>query len=318
MEFYNTWQELDEIYKADFLQVENNNFYHFYAELTDLINSLINGRMYSNKNARAAQLDIYAHNTRTDTEKNYAYVCMTTGTDGKTRAIKHLKRPLGISFKNLEEFCERRNYDFNPKKEYSQFAEKTQYNLTSKGAKGKPTFVGDDDLTTAFRDFRILAIGELGGNYKGTYFISGGQGRNLNNHWHSKLITDPMLYKVLKDWFVANMQSDNAQAYYHFKNNTIGNPVENEGHIYIDAKGKKRIINTDQQLNKKYVPWRDKDKNDKDLDTHEIAMAFELERGTGVTFEEIIGIGPLLVEDEEGQILLKMDMVMYLLQEMLF
>jgi hypothetical protein len=50
------------------------------------------------------------------------------------------------------------------------------------------------------------------------------------------------------------MQSDYAQAYYHFKNNIIGNPIESEGHIYIDAKGKKRAINTDQQLNKNYIP----------------------------------------------------------------
>jgi hypothetical protein len=138
--------------------------------------------MYSNKNVRASQLDIYAHNTEANTEKNYAYVCMTTGTDGKTRAIKHLKRPLGVSFKNLEEFCKDKNYDFNPQKEYSQFAEKTQYDLTTKGKKNQPTGTSNDKLINAFRDFRILAIGELGGNYKGTYFISGGQGRNLSNH----------------------------------------------------------------------------------------------------------------------------------------
>jgi hypothetical protein len=38
-------------------------------------------------------------------------------------------------------------------------------------------------------------------------------------------------------------------------------------------------------------------------------MAFELKSGEGVIFEEIIGVGPLLVEDEEGRVLLKMDMV---------
>jgi hypothetical protein len=50
------------------------------------------------------------------------------------------------------------------------------------------------------------------------------------------------------------MQSDYAQAYYHFKNNAIGNPIESKGHIYVDAKGKKRAINTAQQLNKNYIP----------------------------------------------------------------
>jgi DNA-binding response OmpR family regulator len=44
---------------------------------------------------------------------------MTTGKDGKERAIKHLKRPLGISFKNLEDLCNRKKYDFNPGSLYS-------------------------------------------------------------------------------------------------------------------------------------------------------------------------------------------------------
>ena len=309
IDFTETWNELDEIYKADFNSINTNNFYHFYADPHDLLNSLITGRMYSNKNARASQLDIYAYNTKDDITKNYAYVCMTTGKDGKERAIKHLKRPLGISFKNLEDLCSRKKYDFNPNKEYSQFAEKTQYNLTKSKSGGEATRYSSDKMIDGFRDFRILAIGALGGNYEGTYFISGGQGRNLNNHWHSKLFTDESLYKILYSWFEANMNSDMKHAYYLFKNDTIGKPLENSGHIYTDKKGNKRAINTDQQLNPNYVPWADLDKNKNKTDFHEMAMAFELVKGDDVKFKEIIGVGPLLVETEEGEILLKMDMV---------
>jgi hypothetical protein len=50
------------------------------------------------------------------------------------------------------------------------------------------------------------------------------------------------------------MNSDMKHAYYLFKNDTIGEPLENSGHIYTDKKGNKRVINTDQQLNPNYIP----------------------------------------------------------------
>lgn len=309
MNFLNTWQELEEIYKKDFAAGSNDLYYHFYSDFNDLINSLVNGRIYSNKNETASQLDVYA-------DRDEAYVCMTIGSEGKKRTAYNFKRPLGISFKDLAEHCYSKGYAFNPEHEYSQFMAKTQYSVGK--SNGTPTYSNtENSKLSAFRDFRVLAIGALGGKYAGYYFISGGQGRNLNNHWSSKLFTNGTLYKTLRTWFLKNMENTDdgilqSHTYYRFKNNTIGKPrTDHPEDIYLG-----KVINTDGQLNPNYIPWIDKpsdsEKNsvrDEATFTHNYAVNFEMAPGCTGEFKEIIGVGPFIVESPEGGLLLKMDLV---------
>lgn len=156
-----------------------DKFYHFYSDLTDLLHSLSTGCIYSNKNVQLSQYDVYASD-------NESYVCMTAGKEGKDRVVKHYNRPFGISFENLSEFSNSRNYHFNADNKYSQVAAKTQYSMAKIGKK-RPTIskqLPNNKNLHVFRDFRILAIGKLA---DGRCFVSGGQGRNLLNHFHSKL-----------------------------------------------------------------------------------------------------------------------------------
>jgi hypothetical protein len=310
MNFFETYDELSMLNEVKstraFKDGSDIQFYHFYEDLADLINSLKTRRIYSNKNAQASQLDIAA-------PENTAYVCMTVGTEGKNRTTQNFgTRSFGISFTNLNDLCSRANYYFDPDPsgEYSQFLAKTQYDI---GERGRPTATNKDPMVTAFRDFELLAIGQLS---TGEYFISGGQGRSLSNHWSSKTFTDAAVYKTLRDWFLWNMDSrqledqpDTAQPhiYYHFKNDTIGNPT---------AKYKGHILNTDAQLNPNYVPRpdsaddedSDNTKKNKKEPTYDRAMDFTLKRASGIGFKEIIGVGPFRVTDSTGQVILQMDM----------
>lgn len=309
MQFWDTWQELEELYKTDFKDGSDTNYYHFYTSLADLISSLAMKRIFSNKNEQTSQLDLKAYNDNT------AYVCMTIGKEGKNRAAYSFNgRCFGLSFKDLPGLCARSygKYIFDTETAYSQFAQKTQYDRLKRGSevKGNPTQSNKDKKIAAFRDFELLAIGELAGEYAGYYFISGGQGRTLGSkgtkHWNSKLFTEadfPGLYKTLSDWFKANMNNMNPgtaqpHSYYHFKDNEIGTPT---------AVFNRRPINTSAQLNKNYIPWHDK-KQKHDKYTHYSAMNFTLNKGA-IPFKEILGIGPFMVTDQVGNVLLKMDMV---------
>ena len=309
MNFLDTWQQLDEIYKKDFATGSDDLFYHFYSDIDDLVNSLMTGRIYSNKNEQASQLDPYA-------DKSQSYVCMTIGSDGKKRTAYNFKRPLGISFKNLADHCYTRGYSFNPEQAYSQFMAKTQYSMGK--SSNTPTYSDSkNSKLSVFRDFRVLAIGALGGKYSGYYFISGGQGRNLNNHWNSKLFTNGALYKTLREWFLKNMNNTDdgilqSHTYYRFTKNYIGKPRKDHPEdIYLG-----KPINTDGQLNPNYIPWIDKTEDDKKHKirdeatfTHNFAVNFDLTPECTGEFKEIIGVGPFLVESPEGETLLKMDLV---------
>lgn len=295
MNFLDTWQELEELYQAEFKNGPEDKYYHFFYDISDLINSLSIGRIYSNKNLRAAQLDVY--------ERDKAYICTTKGSEGKERAVTKFNRPIGISFINLPELCIYKGYSFAEENPYSQFLAKTQYSIGTTGSKSA-TPIDSDKLVAAFRDFRLLAIGELDGDFAGKYFISGGQGRNLTNHWYSRIFEDKQLYDTLKRWFSTNMNSTDGSSqptmYYHFRDNFIGKPTE-------EFLGKP--INTTGQLNQKYKPWVDPLKGTKKQITHNMAMDFTLhfERNGG-SFKEIIGIGPFKVEDIDGKTLLQMDL----------
>jgi hypothetical protein len=201
-DFFDAWDRLDEIYVKDFDEGSDTQFYHFFEDLADLTNSLFTRRIYSNKNAKASQLDVFA-------PAGTSYVCMTVGKEGKQRTAKNFgTRPFGVAFNNLDELCSSNKYVFNSSEDgaYSQFLAKTQYDLARNGKeKGTATKNSTDKDVTAFRDFELLAIGKLGGDYAGYYFISGGQGRNLSNHWSSKLFKDEKLYNTLRKWLMWNM-----------------------------------------------------------------------------------------------------------------
>lgn len=308
MNFLQVYEELSNLNEVKELKNFNNGsdtqFYHFYEDLADLVNSLKTRRIYSNKNAQASQLDVYA-------PEGSAYVCMTVGQTGKQRTVQNFgTRSFGLAFKDLNELCDRAKYHFNSTSdgEYSQFLAKTQYDL---GSRGRPTQASKDPLVTAFRDFELLAIGQL---ESGEYFISGGQGRNLNNHWSSKTFTDENVYKTLRAWFMTNMdgkqkdtRSDTAQPhiYYHFINDTIGNPRPDHPEDIYRSDRDRHVLNTDAQQNKNYIPRPDAAV---DNPTYEHAMDFRLKRADDVHFKEIIGVGPFRVTDAAGHVILQMDM----------
>ena len=109
MNFNYTWQQLDEIYTADYNKTGTKEviaqahglstglLYHFYEDLPDLLNSLETGVIYSTKNDKEenkAQFD-YSDGVGDGT----SYVCMTHTLAGKNAAIKSLGRPLDSHLK---------------------------------------------------------------------------------------------------------------------------------------------------------------------------------------------------------------------------
>lgn len=341
MNFNNFWNILNELYDIkDFNQDVWSDFYHFYSSPSDLLNSLAVRVIYSNKNARDSQLDLLALRSEESdwglaAARNFAYVCMTKGQEGKLRAIKHLKRPIGLSFDSLKNLCDNRGYIFNPEDEFSQFAAKTQY---SKSAKNTPTKVDKNKKVENFRDFRLSAIGIIRIDNEKYYFISGGQGRNLNNHWYSKLFNSESgkhLYTTLKNWFMTNMNLDNQtelnnkkvatkqQMYYYFTDNYIGNETLRFSPTEGPVAGKHFTVNTDGNKNTNYLPWgfivengelkalppTTSSKSNKKRVPAESALNFDLKKASNVVFEEILGVGPILVKDDNEKVLLKMDLV---------
>ena len=61
MNFYEYWKLLDEFYKIDNFKDFGSQevYYHFYEDLTDLINSLTTGTIYSTKNDRQENIGQY-------------------------------------------------------------------------------------------------------------------------------------------------------------------------------------------------------------------------------------------------------------------
>ena len=308
MQLYEELSELNEVKEiTSFDNGSDTAFYHFYEDLSDLINSLKVKRIYSNKNVHESQLDVFA-------PKDTSYVCMTVGSEGKKRTTQNFgTRSFGISFKDLPGLCERNPaYSFDPGETgvYSQFLAKTQYNI---GQQGIPTQSSKDNKVTAFRDFELLAIGKLS---TGEYFISGGQGRNLNNHWSSKTFTDDKVYGTLRAWFLTNMDAkrleqnpDTAQPhiFYHLKDIKEKKEVHIPRHpedIFING-DKQHILNSVKQHNPNYRPRPDSAGSDsfkRAIDFSSFHMA------AGIECEEIIGVGPFRVTDETGHTILQLDM----------
>jgi hypothetical protein len=315
-DFMNLYEELSELYESELTEVKAVNdfesgsetaFYHFFEDLADLVNSLDVKRIYSNKNEQASQLDLSA-------PEGSSYVCMTVGQEGKRRTTTNFgNRAFGVSFKDLTKMCNDRQYVFDPEAsgEYSQFLAKTQYDI---GSEGMPTATSSDDKVTAFRDFELLAIGQFA---NGEYFISGGQGRNLSSHWSSKTFTDENIYKILRAWFMTNMDAkqleknpDAAQPhiYYHLEDITseadVHQPKNPDTDIFIKG-NTKHILNSVKQHNDNYRPRPD----EAGSDSFERAIDFgSFEMAEGVQCKEIIGVGPLRVTDSTGQVILQLDM----------
>lgn len=272
-DFDTVYDELDEIYLADFKSTNSGSYYHFYTDLYDLLNSLKERRIYSNKNKGAI-----TQRDKTALEGE-AYVCFTTEYEGKKWIAKQYKRPFGIAIDkaDLESLCATKNYRFDPNVAYNQFGQKA----TCKTAKNGKVVFEDDH----FSDFEIFAVGELS---DGEYFISGGQGPSYSNLWPAQRFYNEELYKILRKWFWKNMHNaEHAKHYYHFKNDTIGKPIM-FGKAAINSKG---------NLNKAYEPRRDTPKPERPEVSYDSSISFNIKHIQ--PFKEIIGIGPVKLYDEE-------------------
>lgn len=119
---------LNEMQLVNANTVDNADFYHFYRNLVDLVNSLETGKIYSDPNFSATQLDTWAYDAA-NRGKNYGYVCMTAGKKGKNRALSKgntLVGPFGIAFKDLAGLAKRHGYIFDADREYSQAYERSK------------------------------------------------------------------------------------------------------------------------------------------------------------------------------------------------
>lgn len=167
-EFDELYEELNEIYLTDF-EVDNGKdvFYHFYEDLSDLLNSLNVRSIYSTKNDETENKAQYDHSAGQDE----AYVCFTSTLSGKKQLIHNYDRPFGISFKkdDLINISNTNGYRFDPESSFSAFGEKGNYTVSRLG---RPQLLAQSK-DYGSNPFSIYAIGEL---EDGKYFISGGQG----------------------------------------------------------------------------------------------------------------------------------------------
>lgn len=290
MNFWEALDELDEIYLSDFNNEKqaNKRYYHFFTDFEDLLNCLVQHRIYSNKNLRKTQFDRYAKDTD-------AYICMTQTLSGKNNMVDQYDRPYGITFKTstFKKICADNGYTFDLSQPFSQFGEKSLYkhNVDSSDARvGEFTFANKD-----LSDFEIFAIGELS---DGEYFISGGQGASMKNLWSAKIFSDQNLYNTLKKWFVANMESpENSYKYYYLKDHAANVPFKDPV-FGKDSAGTIHVINTSDNLNKNYKPRQNLDKNKGKLDIYDSSIDFA--SFTGLAFKELIGLGPAWFTNAEN------------------
>lgn len=324
MNFLDTWQELDEIYAADYYKtgtkavvaqkhgLSTGLLYHFYEDLSDLLNSLETGVIYSTKNDKEenkAQYD-YSDGAGDGT----AYVCMTHTLDGKTAAIKSLGRPFGLSFK-AKELAKRgkpvksvgrpskntktKGYEV---KGFDAWGAKGNYYTSNRG---NPQLLAQTD-EMGHNPFTIQVVGELpsvniNGEHRRRFFISGGQA-NTNN-WAAKIFYKVDLYEKLRDWFKTSYETGPAyqqRMFYHFKDGKVGGPKqENPNAVY---RGK--LIDVDGNLNINYKPFAFRPKETDEI-SYTSSMAFEFSGIHKDTFIEVIGYGPFVVQEDDN-ILLKL------------
>lgn len=321
MNFLSAWQELDEIYKADYNTTGTKEvvaqkkglstglLYHFYADLPDLLNNLENGVIYSTKNDKAenkAQFD-YTDGVGDGT----AYVCMTHTLAGKNAAIKDLGRPFGLSFK-AKDLAARGKSD-RPVGRPSRDSKKQGYAVKSfdawgaKGnydtsSRGNPYLLAQTE-EQGFNPFNVQAVGELPsvmtkGGSRRRFFISGGQSNQ--GQWAAKIFYSPELYEKLRDWFKTSYETGQAyqqRMFYHFKNGEVGGPKQSNPNAIYNGK----LIDVDGNLNTNYKPFAFKTKDG--TISYTSSIVFEFSGDCKNNFIEVIGYGPFQVKEGSNKLL---------------
>jgi hypothetical protein len=322
MNFLSAWQELDEIYNADYnttgtkeVKAQKHGLsagllYHFYEDLSDLLNSLEHGVIYSTKNDKKenkAQFD-YSDGVGDGT----AYVCMTHTLAGKNAAIKDLGRPFGLSFKAKD--LAARGKPERPRGRPSSDSKKQGHTVKSFDAWGAKGNYDVSDRNNPYllaqtkeqghNPFNIHAIGELpsitrNGEEIRQFFISGGS--STQSKWTAKVFNDPEVYTKLRDWFVHNYTTGEAyqkRMFYHFKNGIVGETLK----TYKD-----KPIVVSGNLNTGYKPFPFEGENGEVSYTS--SMSFEFTGTCANSFEEVIGYSPFQVKDDKGNLLLGLSAV---------
>ena len=311
MSFIDTWQQLDEIYDVvDFNSTGTAAYesgggllYHFYQDLSDLVNSLKTGIIYSTKNDKEANKAQYDYGI----EDGMAYVCMTNTLDGKNYMTKKFKRPFGLSFKNdrVNGLCK----DGEFIRSFSAFGAKGDYKKTKSGMS-----LLANTKERGHNPFYIYSIGCLppsqnDAEQKLRYFVCGGQGTGTAGAWSSQIFYDEGLYKELKHWFETNYKKGEEyqqRMYYHFVDGHIGNTTKTH-----DGTSSGLPIEVDGNLNTGYRARRDFDKAKKnEKATYGSTISFKMSSDFGLdkSFIEVLGYGPVDVK-ENGKVLLKFTFV---------
>ena len=311
MNFYDTWQQLDEIYNADFDTTGtgeafvNGKFvgplYHFYEDVADLLNSLKHGIIYSTKNDKdenSAQFDYSIDNGNGD---GRAYICMTNTLEGKRYMTGKFSRPYGIAIK---ESSLNRMLETHTISAYSAFGAKGNYTRTTqtKNKDGSTRKKSQPSLVSAGSQganaFRIYSIGQLDDNL---YFVCGGQG--ANRLWPGQVFSDEKLYKTLKSWFQRNWREGDEyqkRMYYHFKDGKVLGSREEKQEKPITAR---------YNLNKQYKPRADKELDSNNNIAYNSTICFKFKGPYKDTFKEVFGYGPINATDENGRELLTLEYV---------
>lgn len=324
MNFLDTWQELDEIYSADYTKTGNKEvkaqkhglstglLYHFFSDLSDLLNSMENGIIYSTKNDKDENKAQYDYSS--GVEDGMAYVCMTHTLDGKEAAIKSLGRPFGFSF-NAKELAARGNIKASvgrPAKNTS----KSGYSIKSFdawGAKGnyytsprKNPHLLAQTAEHGNNPFTIQAVGELpsitvNGEPRRRFFVSGGQ--NSSSQWSAKIFYQHELYEKLRDWFKNSYESGQAyqqRMFYHFRDGKVGGPKQDNPNAVYNGK----LIDVEDNLNKNYKPFAFTPKGaEAGTVSYTSSIAFDFAGEYRNDFVEVIGYGPFQIK-EDGKLLL--------------
>jgi hypothetical protein len=321
MNFLSAWQELDEIYNTDYNTTGTKEvvsqkkglstglLYHFYTDLSDLLNSLENGVIYSTKNDKAenkAQFD-YSDGVGDGT----AYVCMTHTLAGKDAAIKDLGRPFGLSFK-AKDLAARGKPDRpvgrpsrdskkqgHTVKSFDAWGAKGNYDTSSRG---NPYLLAQTK-EQGFNPFNVQAVGELPGiaTKGGTqrrFFISGGQ--STQGQWAAKIFYNPELYEKLRKWFEDSYRTGQAyqqRMFYHFKNGEVGGPKQSNPNAVYNGK----LIDVDGNINTNYKPFAFRTKDG--AISYTSSIAFEFSGDFKNNFIEVIGYGPFQVKEDNKKLL---------------
>ncbi len=312
MNFLDTWQELEEIYNADFDTTGTGEafkegkfvgpLYHFYEDLSDLLNSLKHGIIYSTKNDREENPSQFDYSIADGQGDGRAYICMTNTLAGKRYMTGKFSRPYGIA---IRESSLNKLLETNTISAYSAFGAKGNYTTKSQTKnkdgsdrkKTTPTLVSSGGAGGA-NAFHIYSIGQLTDDL---YFVCGGQG--ANRLWPGQTFSNPVLYKTLKSWFQRNIREGEEyqkRMYYHFKDGKVLGAREEKQAKPITAR---------YNLNKYYRPRADKKLNDDGTPNYNSTISFRFKGPYKDTFKEVFGYGPINATDPDGKELLTLEFV---------